>query len=325
MVCTLLGHVVLDGVPGEAGAAFYTDVLGGVVATPPHKDGAVRINVGDHVLHLAGDGGGGGSPSSHAWSGHLEFWTREPLDDLHSRLAAALDADSLVRHEESADDRVVATDPWGNMLIVRSAPAQHEVKGSPPGGYGALVAISRVVWAVRSGTTAAIRAFWVSILGSMADHRTVADGRISYCLAPFGSGQQLIFEERRDEDGVDLVEANLAEDEEGDGAPAAAELAELAEPIAEPSVQSMHALAAEGEGGGVAPSTRAKAAGRGHLIFYVQVRLPLIASYGFLWRLTMTSDGSDGFWWFLMASDGFWWRLMASDSVWWHLMASNGF
>jgi hypothetical protein len=203
MVCTVLGHVTLQNVPPE-GAAFYADGLGAKVATGDEvpDDGCVRINVGDHQLVLAG-GSREGAGSS--WCGHIEFWTREPLDALQARVAPLLDEDSLTRHDDTPDDRLVINCPYGNLLIIRPAPATAEVRGAPPGGYGSLVSISRVVCKVRCGTTAAIRAFWITVLGSRAEHHTVAGGRVSYCSAPFGSGQQLIFEERRDEDGNDVM------------------------------------------------------------------------------------------------------------------------
>ena len=143
-----------------------------------------------------------------AWRGHIEFWTREDLAQLHARVAGVLSENDLTLFEDR-DPRLVLTCPFGNMLVIRPAPDGFEVRGDPPGGYGKLVAISRVVWHVHSGTAAAVRAFWVGVLGSAAECKTVADGRISFCMAHFGSGQQLVFEERRDEEGNDTLEPRV--------------------------------------------------------------------------------------------------------------------
>ena len=60
------------------------------------------------------------------------------------------------------------------------------------------------------------------MLGSASNHHTIANGRCSYCVCPFGSGQQLIFEERCDEDGTDLVASQSADADASAGATGAA-------------------------------------------------------------------------------------------------------
>ena len=197
MVASLVGEVGLQ-VPAAAGAEFYADTLGGM-----RRAGSANVNVGDSQIRFLDscEGADAESDEPKPWAGHLELWTREPLGQLLERLQRweFPPLPNLIDHSADGDPRILCTCPWGNKLVVRPAHQAHEVRGEPPGGSGVLVAISRVVCAVPTGTTRAIHAFWISILGCAADHRSLPGGLIAFTIAHIGSGQQLVFEERRDE------------------------------------------------------------------------------------------------------------------------------
>jgi hypothetical protein len=197
MVASLVGDVGLHA-PAGAGAAFYADALGGM-----RRDGAAAsVNVGDSQIRLLDPPDTSESDELQPWAGHLELWTLEPLEQLVVRLQQwdSPPIRILLDHSADPDARVLCTCPWGNKLVIRPAHQAHEVKGEPPGGCGPLVAISRVVCAVPTGTSRAIHAFWISILGCAADHQVLRGGVISFCIAHMGSGQQIVFEERADEE-----------------------------------------------------------------------------------------------------------------------------
>jgi len=197
-VCTLISHVILDA--PAAAAAFYV-ALGGT--QQPDSSHLPRINAGNSHLRLESQQATS-SQEPREWAGHIELWTTEPLETLHNRLSALDDSispppQSLVLHgDESPDPRVLCTCPWGNKFIIRLAPAAHEVRGEPPGGCGTLVAISRVVRKVGPGMAEGIHAFWVGILGSLSELRATSDRSISFVIAHMASGQQIIWEERRE-------------------------------------------------------------------------------------------------------------------------------
>ena len=234
MVALLISHVELH-TPAKAEAVvkFYADALGGARADNPRPEDSsiLAINVGVSQLHLRcldegqsedvaslfAEAMGSSTPSAAASSasaeeqplaGHVEVWTTEPLDAVAARLAAVVGDDGPELFED-ADPRVVCFCPWGHKLLVRPAPEQYSTRGclQPMGTLGA---VSRLVLGVRKGHAAAIRSFFVGVLGSACNlrHAGNAEVSISFAVAPLGSGQQIIFEERHETQCVPLVETS---------------------------------------------------------------------------------------------------------------------
>jgi hypothetical protein len=226
MVCLSLHHIKLHA-PGPAGEVrrLFVEALGAVecTAAPPTR-GELVVNLGglsqlvlcgvdnseeptseaaSLLAEAFGSRKSGSSTSAphqtvpRPLAGHVETWTLEPLEVVYRRLQAALGpaGPNLI---EGGDERLLFTCPWGNNLLVRRAPDGFVNRGALPGGHGKLAALSRAVIAVNVGTAAGIRSFFVTVLGSACDlkHAGPADAGVDYCIAHFGSGQQVVFEER---------------------------------------------------------------------------------------------------------------------------------
>ena len=209
MVCLLLSHLELH-TPGASSSdisALYADAIGAMISTSKaDTSSTTQINIGVSQLNLRSL-----HLESHALAGHVELWTREPLDAVASRVSAIAGEDETTLVTDGPDPRLVFNCPFGNRLMVRRAPPGFTLIGEPaPGGSGECVSLSRIVLGVRQGAAEGIYSFFVTMLGSRCElKRTVSpSGMVAVCFAVayIGSGQQIIFEERDDERCAPLIE-----------------------------------------------------------------------------------------------------------------------
>ena len=107
MVCLLLSHLELH-TPGASSSdvnALYADAIGAVISTSKaDTSSTTQINIGVSQLKLRSL-----HLESHALAGHVELWTREPLDAVASRVSA------IVGEDETT---LVAAGPAAWSLIV---------------------------------------------------------------------------------------------------------------------------------------------------------------------------------------------------------------
>lgn len=209
----LLSHISLDVLDERTARSFYIAGLGCVEDNSASSHG-LRANAGASQIRLPT------GRVAHILPGHLELWTRESLEALHSRLRQECDAviapiltelnlpaiepPSLL--DDAHGERLLCHDPHGNLLIVRHAPPSYHpfTHGSHPGGIGGIVALTRFVHIVQPGVAARVQAFWTQRLGlpqaELVHRAPPAEGATptAHCLIRFSSGQQLIFDERED-------------------------------------------------------------------------------------------------------------------------------
>ena len=203
--CLFLEHLNLCVPDEEAARRFYVDGLGGVVIPKTTNARQLHVNVGSSQFHLLLTPKEG----PQLWPGHIELWTSEPLDELHARLQRGGHGSSPEGNE--ADPQLLVTCPWGNAFVVRAVPERFAVCGSHPGGYGALVAIPRMVHPVVPGAAKVLREYWSSALGCDAELAPMGRGtELVFCVVSFASGQQLVFEEWDDAPVADAYDT-LAE------------------------------------------------------------------------------------------------------------------
>ena len=207
MPLALLEHVNLNITDREAAIAFYVTGLGGVLNPVSTNDRQVHVNLGASQFHLLlkSSFADGVQPVTVAqvWAGHMELWSRDPLEDVQKRLTEV--GSTWAREEASpasgGNPHLLCTCPWGNRFIVRTAPSGFDAAahGSHPGGSGSLVALTRCVQHVRPGAAAPLHAFWTTALRAKCEliEGKRPDGAAhAHCVVRFNSGQQLIFDER---------------------------------------------------------------------------------------------------------------------------------
>ena len=232
MVALLISHITLHTpAPATRVRKLFQAALDARACEPADGGNTIAINYGISQLHLvcAPD-----EPTSEAellfaeafpssrqraaaaasalepqpLAGHLEMWSREPLEAVCERVAPLLDEDSQPSLVDGPDARLLFHCPWGNRLLIRHAPEGFDFRGELPGGHGALAAISRAVIAIRKGSCIGVRNFFCMVLGSSCDYKTAGppDNQVAFCIAALCSGQQIVFEERADEQLGEMVE-----------------------------------------------------------------------------------------------------------------------
>lgn len=221
MVCLLMGHITLQTpAPSETVREIYQTALDARSCEQADSGNLIAVNYGISQLHLVcrpedlsneastlfteafGKKPVVSTPRPRPLAGHIEMWTREPLEEVAARLAQLLPEDAQPTVVDGPDARLLCTCPWGNRLLIRHAPESFDFRGELPGGHGSLAAISRAVLAVPRGAALGVRNFFVMTIGSMCEYKTAGppEAQIAYCVAHFGSGQQVVFEERDDDD-----------------------------------------------------------------------------------------------------------------------------
>ncbi len=204
MVALLLGHAVLSTPSLESARSFYVDALGGTQVVS--SDEQLIVASGPSQLRFVARGG--------SWRGHLEFWTTEPLEAIAARLNASAEA----RLEGSS--ALICRDPAGNRVVLSPTPEGFEPQAATPDGYAGLVGLPRLVRIVPHGAAVAGGNLWTSMLAAPAKLSLARPGEpgISFCVAHFASGQQLVFEERPASSGEDPDDgAAAAAPEDGGG------------------------------------------------------------------------------------------------------------
>ena len=146
MPLALLEHVNLNVPDHDAAYAFYVTALGGVVNPKTTNERQLHVNVGASQFHLLLQASFAEGIEKvtipQVWAGHIELWSREPLETIQQRLTEA--GRSFTREEASAASggkpHLLAVCPWGNRYLVRTAPDgfNAEAHGSHPGGIGGL-------------------------------------------------------------------------------------------------------------------------------------------------------------------------------------------
>ena len=130
MPLALLEHINLNVTDREAAVAFYVTGLGGVINPLTTNDRQVHVNLGSSQFHLLlkSSFADGIKPveKSQVWSGHIELWSRDPLDVIQKRLATV--GRTSNREEASAASggsaHLLCTCPFGNRFLVRTAPGE---------------------------------------------------------------------------------------------------------------------------------------------------------------------------------------------------------
>lgn len=216
MPLALLEHISLNILDRESAYAFYVTGLGGRVNDPTTNGRQLHVNLGASQFHLLLQTNGveGPSPVSAAqvWAGHIELWSREPLHQLFSRLQK-IGSDPSVSEPPSGVTVLSVTCPYGNQFFIRQAPQgfDPQLHGAHPSGSGTLIALTRAVHLVRPGAAARLRDFWSSLLGATCEFAEHGDDPpTAHCVVRFGSGQQLIFDERVDAPAADAYECDEA-------------------------------------------------------------------------------------------------------------------
>lgn len=188
---------------------FYVDGLGAIEA-PSGADGGgdIRINVGASQLHLVKET----SERIQTLDGYVELWTREPLQELGARLHTQWEIITPFLHGHECEEikllsdnsglRLLCRCPFGTLIIVRLAPPNYfpYAHGEVPGGFGKIVALTRLVHKVAPQQVQQLWTFWTQTLGARGGDGPIqrADG-LSHCTIHFASGQQLIYDERATE------------------------------------------------------------------------------------------------------------------------------
>ena len=217
MPLALLEHVNLNVPDHDAAYAFYVTALGGVVNPKTTNERQLHVNVGASQFHLLLQASFAEGIEKvtipQVWAGHIELWSREPLETIQQRLTEA--GRSFTREEASAASggkpHLLAVCPWGNRYLVRTAPDgfNAEAHGSHPGGIGGLIAITRCVQLVRPGSASRLHTFWSTALGASSElneRQMPSGGTHAHCIVRFNSGQQLIFDEREDAPPADAYD-----------------------------------------------------------------------------------------------------------------------
>ena len=104
MPLALLEHVNLNVPDHDAAYAFYVTALGGVVNPKTTNERQLHVNVGASQFHLLLQASFAEGIEKvtipQVWAGHIELWSREPLETIQQRLTEA--GRSLTREEASA-------------------------------------------------------------------------------------------------------------------------------------------------------------------------------------------------------------------------------
>ena len=128
MPLALLEHINLNVTERDAAISFYVTGLGGVLNPVSTNDRQVHVNLGASQFHLllksSFSDGVRQVTKAQVWSGHMELWSREPLDTIQERLSGL--GHSWTREEASnasgGKPHLLCTCPWSNRFLVRTAP-----------------------------------------------------------------------------------------------------------------------------------------------------------------------------------------------------------
>ena len=125
MPLALLEHVNLNITDRDTAYEFYVTGLGGVVQPVSTNDRQLHVNAGASQFHLLLKSSyiEGVVPVEEAqvWAGHIELWTREPLEAIQQRLSQLYPDRSSWNREEASpasggQPHLLCTCPWGEIL-----------------------------------------------------------------------------------------------------------------------------------------------------------------------------------------------------------------